>query len=104
MCADSSTRDVVLRNFLPDPTHSRCTQVFNCNVGHIADGYDWTKSNRWNYKMMKHLAEDPQAGSKGFVSDLVCEFPYNLINETRSWRQINFSAWYVDLAPKLSTC
>ena len=68
--------------------------MFNCNVGHIANFDDWVQSNRWNYRMMKQLAQDPHAGRKGFVSDLVCEFP-NIDSSDLSWRQFNFSAWHV---------
>ena len=54
------------------------------------------------YQMVKHLANDPRAGEKGFVTDVICEFwspekkgkkADKKDEERRHIRQVNLSAW-----------
>ena len=84
----------------------RQPKTFVCNVGHLESpsmqDCDWLQTNMHTYRMVKHLANDPRAGEKGFVTDVICEFwspfkkgesQYKKDEERRHIRQVNLSAW-----------
>jgi len=79
-------------------------KTFVCNVGHLEQpslqDADWLQTNMHTYRMVKHLANDPRAGEKGFVADVICEFwsPASKKkngdkDDPRHIRQVNLSAW-----------
>ena len=84
----------------------RQPKTFVCNVGHLESpsmqDCDWLQTNMHTYRMVKHLANDPRAGEKGFVTDVICEFwsplkkgqsQYKKDEDRRHIRQVNLSAW-----------
>ena len=76
-------------------------KVFVCNVGHFGDDmYDYARTGSSTSRMMDDLAADPEAGKKGFVSDLVAVFPLEGKDEkgeynenAYTFREVNFSSW-----------
>lgn len=80
---------------------------FVCNVGHMdkpstGDQSDWLMSNMHTYRMVKHLAEHPRSGERGFVSNVICEFwkgdqPSGRrrrdVDDRHQIRQVNLSVW-----------
>ena len=79
-------------------------ETFVCNVGHMdmmtPTCADWLTTNMHTYRMIESIANDPKAGSKGFVSQVIAEFhrkipvkgdPKNKLR--RVVRQVNLSAW-----------
>eukprot|EP00939_MAST-03C_sp_MAST-3C-sp1_P002981 g2981.t1 len=79
--------------------------VFVCNVGHMKmmteNNSDWKTTNMHTYRMVQSLAADPEAGKKGFVSNVISEF-HGVATSTSETgeeiktpmvRQVNLSAW-----------
>ena len=69
-------------------------EIFHLNVGHLSNDEDFIRTGEATYKMMQSLAEDPEAGEKGFVANLVALIPkQGPMNVTRGYRQYNLSVW-----------
>ena len=72
--------------------------VFQCNVGYMESLADYGETARSTRNMLRELIDDPHAGEKGFVCDLIAVFrlPSNSSATTEGGytiREINLSAW-----------
>lgn len=71
-------------------------KVFQANIGYLGD-LDYQQTCASTRDMMQDILDDPEAGEKGFVMDLVALFPLNRSPMKEhfgyDYREFNFSAW-----------
>lgn len=75
--------------------------TFQCNVGYLSgETTDLAATVLGTKEMLKELANDPESGDKGFVTDVVCVFKLDSNTPAGKagyeFREINFSAWADD--------